>query len=296
VWNRLTVFRKGLVLIAAPVLLQLAFVALIADMQRGTARAAAWSLHSKEVLLQTQVVLRNLLANGAKFTDPGGEVAVAVRADGGAVVLRVRDTGVGIAPDLLPRVFDAFTQADESLDRARGGLGLALVKGVVELHGGTVRAASPGRGGGAEFTVTLPAAAEPADPPADAPPSEAGAGRRLRVLIVEDNRDAADSLRMFLELTGSEVVVAHTGPDGVELARRAAPDLVLCDIGLPGLDGYEVARRIRDEAAGSRPVLVALTGYGGEDDRRRAREAGFDHHFTKPADPAVIERLLGSVA
>ncbi|MBX9582471.1 MAG: CHASE3 domain-containing protein [Gemmataceae bacterium] len=245
----------------------------------------------------TQVV-NNLLANAAKFTDRGGDAAVGLGVADGAAVLRVRDTGVGIAPDLLPRVFDAFTQADESLDRSRGGLGLglALVKGVVELHGGSVRAASPGRGGGAEFTVTLPTTAEPVAPPADAPPPEAGAKRRLRVLIVEDNRDAADSLRMFLELTGSEVAVAYTGPDGVELARRAAPDLVLCDIGLPGLDGYEVARRIRDEAAGKRPVLVALTGYGEEDDRRRAREAGFDHHFTKPADPAVIERLLGSVA
>ena len=245
----------------------------------------------------TQVV-SNLLANAAKFTDPGGEVAVALRTDGGAATLRVRDTGVGIAPDLLPRVFDAFTQEDESLDRTRGGLGLglALVKGVVELHGGTVQAASPGRGRGAEFTVLLPVAPEPPAPAAAAAPAEAEPKRRLRVLIVEDNRDAADSLQMLLELTGCQVDVAYTGPDGVELARRAGPDVVLCDIGLPGLDGYEVARRIREEAAGKRPVLVALTGYGEDDDRRKAREAGFDHHFTKPADPAVIGRLLGSVA
>ena len=144
--------------------------------------------------------------------------------------------------------------------------------------------------------MTLPTAAEPAEPPEEAPPPAPGAKRRLRVLIVEDNRDAADSLQMLLELTGCEVAVAYTGPDGVERARTVKPDLVLCDIGLPGLDGYEVARRIREEAAGKRPMLVALTGYGEEDDRRRAREAGFDHHFTKPADPKVIERLLGSVA
>lgn len=242
----------------------------------------------------TQVV-ENLVSNAAKFTDRGGEVVVAVEPRGPEALVTVRDTGIGIEPDLLPRLFDPFTQADKSLDRSRGGLGLglALVKGLTELHGGTVSVASQGIGQGSLFTVCLPTTPEPpalAELPVEQPITAAG---RLRVLVVEDNRDAAESLRLLLHLCGCEVRLAYTGPDGVQAAIEMKPNLILCDIGLPGLDGYGVAQKLRGAFPGSdQPVLIALTGYGEEDDRRRAAEAGFDRHYTKPVDPAIIQALL----
>jgi PAS domain S-box-containing protein len=242
-------------------------------------------------------VLDNLLSNAAKFTARGGEVAVALTAEAGRAVLRVRDTGVGIEPALLPHVFEVFTQAEQALDRSRGGLGLglALVKGLVELHGGSVEADSAGLGQGTVFTVYLPAEAElPAllDRPVHPEPP----AKRLRVLIVEDNRDAADSLRMLLTLFGYEVSVAYSGPEGVAAARRARPDVVVCDIGLPGMDGFSVASAIRRDPATADARLIAVTGYGQEEDRQRSREAGFDQHLVKPVDPTVLERLLAQVA
>jgi PAS domain S-box-containing protein len=241
--------------------------------------------------------LGNLLHNAGKFTDAGGRVTVAVGGGRETATLSVRDTGAGIPADVLPRLFSPFAQADQGLARSRGGLGLglALVKGLVELHGGSVRAESEGAGRGATFTIELPPAAEPA--PLAGGAGESGAPhRKLRVLVVEDNRDSAESLRMALEAGGCcEVEVAYTGPDGVEAAQRLRPDLVLCDIGLPGFSGYEVARRIRADANGA-VVLVALTGYGREEDRAEAKAAGFDRHFTKPVDFAQLEAVISSVA
>jgi PAS domain S-box-containing protein len=239
-------------------------------------------------------VLVNLLHNASKFTPAGGRVTVAVSGDAGTARLVVRDTGEGIPPEVLPRLFTAFGQAGQDLDRSRGGLGLglALVKGLVELHGGTVRAESEGPGRGSAFAVELPSAAEPEPLAGAASEGSSKSARRLKVLIVEDNRDSADSLRMALELSGGcEVEVAYTGPDGVEAAKRVRPHLVLCDIGLPGFSGYEVARRIRAEANGS-VVLVALTGYGRDEDREEARAAGFNRHFTKPVDFAELSTVL----
>lgn len=238
-------------------------------------------------------VFDNLLANALKFTDRGGVVTVRVAATGSEAAVSVRDNGIGIDPELLQRLFEPFTQADRTLDRSLGGLGLglAMVKGFVDLHGGRVSAASAGIGRGTEMTVALPRVAEPAALSAEPQPMSRPAAAR-RVLVIEDNRDAADTLQLLLELSGCEVAVAYTGPDGVDRALSWVPDVVLCDIGLPGMNGYDVARRLRAELTGAPLRLIALTGYGEEDDRRRAKEAGFDRHFTKPMDPDALQALL----
>jgi CheY-like chemotaxis protein len=241
-------------------------------------------------------VLDNLLTNALKFTARDGEVSLAVASDpDGRASLTVRDTGAGIEPEMLTRLFEPFSQADRTLDRSPGGLGLglAIVKGLAELHGGSVRAESGGLGRGATFTVTLPGYAEsPAPATRPAPPRRAAP--RLRILVVEDNTDAADSLRMLLEAYGYDVAVAYTGPDGVRAAEASRPEVVICDIGLPGMDGYRVAQALRGNPATAAARLIALTGYGQEEDRRRAKDAGFDGHLTKPADPAVLRALLAA--
>jgi PAS domain S-box-containing protein len=241
-------------------------------------------------------VLNNLLDNAAKFRNGGDSVTVRMAVDAARqqAVIDVQDRGMGIEPDLFPRLFDVFAQADRSLDRSRGGLGvgLSVVKGLVELHGGEVHAASGGPGKGARFTIRLPLKDEPpalAENPA-APLKPAAVP--LRILVVEDSRDAADSLRMLLELLGHQVAVAYDGPEGVRRAREWRPDVVLCDIGLPGLDGYGVAGELRHDPTMAATQLIAITGYGQEEDRRRARQAGFDHHLTKPVDPALLQPLL----
>jgi CheY-like chemotaxis protein len=244
--------------------------------------------------------LNNLLENAAKFRDRAGRVVVRLTVDAGRrqALLSVRDTGIGIEPEMLPRLFDVFAQADRSLERTRGGLGLGLsmVKRLVELHGGAVEAASAGAGRGAEFTIHLPLLAEPPTL-ATMPATPAAVGERLRILVVEDNRDVAESLRMLLELLGNEVGVAHTGPDGVRLAHQWQPNVVLCDIGLPGgLDGFGVASELRQDPATANARLIAITGYGSDNDRERARRAGFDYHLTKPADPAALQQLLARPA
>lgn len=242
----------------------------------------------------TQVV-SSLLDNAVRFTDRGGvTVQLSVDDDSGRAVLTVRDTGIGMEPEMIGRLFEPFSQAERSLHRSRGGLGLglAVAKGLLELHAGDIRAASAGPERGAEFTVRLPVQPEPAA--LSAPPGEPRpACRKLRVLLVEDNRDAADSLRLLLSAVGGhEVEMSHTGPEGVEKAGVWRPDVVLSDIGLPGLDGFGVARALRSNPATARARLVAITGYGSDADRERAREAGFDHVLVKPADPADILQML----
>ena len=240
-------------------------------------------------------VLTNLLNNAAKYTDPGGHVWLSAARDGGEVVLTVRDTGIGIAPDVLTRVFDLFVQAERRLDRARGGvgIGLTLVRKLVELHGGTVEARSAGPGKGSEFIVRLPAAIDPAGRELRQPSGgEAPRLPRRRVLVVDDNPDAADSLALLLRLAGQDARPAYDGPSALKLAAELRPDVVFLDIGMPGMDGYEAARRFRQMPGFADVLLVALTGWGQEEDRRRSAEAGFDRHLVKPVEPADLEGLL----
>jgi two-component system CheB/CheR fusion protein len=245
--------------------------------------------------VRLEQIIQNLVENAAKYTEPGGRIWVDAARKGDEMVLRVRDTGVGIAPDLLPRIFDLFTQADRSLDRSQGGLGLGLtlVRRLVQKHGGTVHAESAGPGKGSEFIVRLPGSPPPL-PAATAVTSRAGGSiSPRRVLVVDDNADAATSLADLLAVIGHEVRVAHTGPAAIEAAATFRPEVLLLDIGLPGMDGYEVARRVREHSALKETLLVALTGYGQEEDRQRAAEAGFDHHLTKPVAWEELEKALG---
>jgi PAS domain S-box-containing protein len=241
----------------------------------------------------TQVV-DNFLTNAQKFTNAGGSVRVAVAVADGRATLSVRDDGIGIEPEMLPAIFDVFAQADKSLDRSRGGLGLglAIVKGLVGLHGGTVAARSEGLGTGTEMVVVLPLEQEP-PALARAPGAAARPAGRRRVLVVEDNRDSAESLGLLLRLSGYEVRLAYTGDDGVAAAHEWRPDAVVCDIGLPGMDGFAVARLLRKDPATAGARLIAVTGYGREEDAEKARSAGFDDHLVKPADP---DRLLAKLA
>ena len=241
-------------------------------------------------------VFANLLNNAARYSAPGSTITVAASRSEARVEVAVRDTGYGIPAEMLSRVFDSFTQVDRSPDVPRSGLGigLTLVKRLVELHGGSVEARSEGPGRGSEFIVRLPLAGEPAPQPAR-PPAAAGdraAARRRRVLIVDDNRDAADSLALVLEGRGHDVAVAYGGPDALRAAEARAPDVVVLDIGMPVMDGYEVARRLRARPDARAIVLVAVTGWGQQEDRLRAREAGFDHHLTKPVDPSELETVV----
>lgn len=258
-------------------------------------RDALWISGDRTRMAQ---VIGNLLSNAAKFTPPGGVVRVSVEPDLalGQAVLRVRDSGVGISPDMLPQVFEPFTQADNSLERSGGGLGLGLptVKGLVELHAGSVRAESEGLGFGTELIVRLPLASAEGPTEASTPASESDGGRRL-VLIIEDNVDAAESLRLLLGLIGHRVEVAHSGPEGVEKALERAPDVILCDIGLPGMDGYAVARMLRQDPRLRSKTLVALSGYAAPEEVARARASGFDAHFAKPVSLDVLKAILAGL-
>ena len=235
-------------------------------------------------------VFANLLTNAAKYTEVGGHVAVRAAREGDAVVVRVSDDGIGIHPDLLPRVFEMFTQGRRKLDRAEGGLGLGLtlVKSLVELHDGTVAVASDGPGRGSCFSVSLPAAPAGAKAATPTPPAGAPIASRRRVLVVDDNEDAAELIADALRELGHEVAVAHDGLRAISVADDFRPDVGLLDIGLPVLDGYELASRLRGVLGGARLRLVAITGYGQEHDRRRALDAGFDDHVVKPID---LDRL-----
>jgi PAS domain S-box-containing protein len=241
-------------------------------------------------------VFANLLNNAAKYTDKGGHIGLEASVEGSEAVVRVRDDGMGMSAELLEHAFDLFTQADRSLDRAQGGLGigLTLVKSLVQMHGGSVAATSAGQGRGSELVVRLPLSL-PQENADIAAPVNANAPRLVRALVVDDNVDAADSLALLLEMLGHEIRVAHDGPSALAMALSSRPDIVLLDIGLPGMDGYEVATRLRSSGLES-TVLVALTGYGREEDMQRSREAGFDHHLVKPVDIATLQKVMASVA
>ncbi|WP_437300562.1 ATP-binding protein [Sorangium sp. So ce426] len=266
----------------------------------------AAAVHVLGDAVRLEQILVNLLTNACKYTDPGGHIGVTVAQRGDQVELRVRDDGIGIAREVLPHVFDLFHQADRSLDRAPGGLGIGLtiVRDLVALHGGSIEATSPGPGQGSEFIVRLPVAAEERLPAAaagaTAAPSKdaeqpSPAARKLRVLIVEDNVDAASTLADALLALGQEVWIADDGPRALKAAAEHRPDLVLLDIGLPGMDGYEVARRLR-EAELCSGALIALTGYGQASDRRRAEAAGFDAHFVKPMSLDALAGIVDAAA
>jgi len=241
-------------------------------------------------------IVTNLLTNAAKFTPRGGFIELRCEPCEAGVRIAVRDTGIGIAKEAQERIFELFHQEDASLDRSQGGLGigLTLVKRLVEMHGGSVGVASEGPGKGSEFSVTLPVLAGDAAEGAASPADRAGRAGALRVLVVEDNEDAAESFRVLLAMRGHEVEVARNGLEALALVERAAPDVAFVDLGLPGVDGFGVAERIR--ARGGRgPVLVAISGYGREEDKQRARRAGFDEHMTKPVDYERVERVLAGV-
>jgi PAS domain S-box-containing protein len=259
------------------------------------------SLPHKSLLLEADPVrlsqvVGNLLANAAKYTEPGGRIWLTAQRDGNEAVLRVKDTGIGIAPEILPTVFDLFVQVAPASTRSQGGLGigLMLVKNLVGMHQGTVEAHSDGLGTGSEFVVRLPLVSqESAEPEVqDKGEQQAQPSPRRRVLVVDDNVDAANSLAMLLRLGGHEVQVAHGGPAALEMVKVYRPEIIFLDIGMPGMDGYEVARRLREQPSLEHAVLVALTGWGQEEDKRRSNEAGFNQHLVKPVAPATLEKLL----
>jgi PAS domain S-box-containing protein len=250
--------------------------------------------------LRLSQVIGNLLTNAAKYTDPEGNIALTARLENAELVISIRDDGIGLAGEVIPALFTMFSQVNSAIDRAEGGLGigLALVKGLVALHGGRVEVKSAGLGKGSEFIVHLPhkvlaPAARAAEDTGGA--ANASAVRRGRVLVVDDNRDAAESLSLVLGFAGYEVMTAFNGMEALETGARERPEAALIDIGMPGMSGHEVARRIRLEAWGKHAVLIALTGWGQDSDKQLAIAAGFDEHMTKPVDPGDVEELLGSL-
>ena len=241
-------------------------------------------------------VVSNLLTNAIKYTEPGGRIAVTLEREKDNALIQITDNGVGISPDLLPYIFDLFVQAERSLDRTQGGLGLGLtlVRRLVGLQGGTVEAKSQGLKEGSEFVVRLPmiageGSAAPLTPPVQ---TQETPFVKCRILVIEDNADAATTTQMLLELQGHEVQVASEGPSGIKAAQIFKPNVILLDIGLPGMDGYEVARRLRELPETKKTLLIALSGYGQAEDLRKSEESGFDHHLVKPADTAHLQGLI----
>ena len=247
--------------------------------------------------VRLEQVLTNIVANAVKYTPSGARIRIALRADGNDVVLTVEDTGFGISPRLLPFIFDMYVQADRTLDRAQGGLGigLTLVRRLVELHGGTIVAASDGEGHGSTFTIRLAQISAARGSAAVSAPPERRA-RPRRVLLIEDSEDAREMLRMMLELAGHLVYDAADGIRGLQLLDVVRPDAAIIDIGLPGMDGYQIAKRIREQPHGRGMLLLALTGYDSAGDAARASEHGFDYHLIKPVDPDHLARLLSEAA
>ena len=247
--------------------------------------------------VRLEQVVNNLVSNAIKYTPPGGEIDVVLDSDDGDAVIRVRDDGKGIAPEMLTRIFDLFMQGDVSIDRAEGGMGigLTLVKNLVELHHGSVRAYSRGKGSGSEFVVRLPLATDEKAAMAKREKTDTRAEMPARrIVVIEDNADIRDLLRIKLRQLGHQVDVAEDGPTGLERLLANPPDVALVDIGLPGLDGYAIAQRVR-EALGPAVCLIALTGYGQAEDREKALQAGFDIHLTKPADFVDLQNVLARV-
>ena len=246
-------------------------------------------------------IVGNLLTNSAKYTEPNGRIWLTAQREGNETVLRVRDTGIGMEPEMLSKIFDLFVQVDHAATRSQGGLGigLTLVKNLVEMHRGTIQAYSEGLGKGSEFVVRLPlmidADRESPVEPEGAQPQQLVSVSGLRLLVVDDNKDAADSLAMLLRLRGHEVQVAHDGPAALEMVKDYCPEMIFLDIGMPGMDGYEVARQLRQMSGLEHVVLAALTGWGQKEDRRRTREAGFTFHLVKPVDPDGLEKLLAKL-
>jgi signal transduction histidine kinase len=238
----------------------------------------------------------NLLNNACKYTDPGGRISLTALRENGSVVVSIRDNGMGIPTDLSPKIFEMFTQADHTIERQHGGLGigLALVKRLVEMHEGEVSAGANPAGQGSEFLVKLPLMIIPeADESSTSSSTTPAKGEApLRILVVDDNRDSAETLSMLLELMGNEITVAYDGEEALARAKEMKPDVVLLDIGLPKMNGYEVARRIRQEPWGSNPILVAITGWGQTEDKDLSRESGFDHHLVKPVDHDQLLKLI----
>jgi PAS domain S-box-containing protein len=242
-------------------------------------------------------VFVNLLANAAKYTKHGGYITLTVERSNGEAVIRVRDNGVGIRPDLLPKMFDLFVQSDRSLDRAQGGLGigLTLVKKLVDAHGGSIEAYSEGMDKGSEFIVRLPALATEQQDAGQAPEPDVTNDGKKRVLVVDDAEDVASTLRILLEMWGYSVRIVEDGPSALVAYRTYQPDIVLLDIGLPGMNGYDVARQLRRQQGSKRPFIMAVTGYGQDEDKRRSQEAGFDYHVTKPVDPDKLQSVISAV-
>ncbi|HEX5273035.1 MAG TPA: ATP-binding protein, partial [Gemmataceae bacterium] len=242
--------------------------------------------------------LCNLLSNATKYSERGSPITLTVRREGEQAVVSVKDAGVGIPPQMLSRVFDMFTQVDRTLERSQGGLGvgLTIVKRLAEMHGGSVEAKSEGYGKGSEFLIHLPTVPPPAAGRAGGDGQEtARPSGRHRIVLADDNTDSADSLALMLQLMGHEVRTAHDGHAAVEAAEAFRPDVVLLDIGMPRMNGYDACRAIRERPWGKDVVLVALTGWGQEEDKRRSQEAGFDRHLVKPVEPAALEKLLADV-
>jgi signal transduction histidine kinase/CheY-like chemotaxis protein len=243
-----------------------------------------------------QQILTNLLANAIKYTPPGGKIVFAAEAQGAEAVVRVQDNGIGILPDLLPHIFDMFMRAELTARHSDSGLGLGLtlVRNLVSLHGGAIEAFSDGAGKGSRFIVRFPLAERAQDPKPPERPLDSPAASRARVLVVDDNQDVAMTLAALVRHSGHEVRLAYDGPAALELAKDYRPDLILVDIGLPGMNGYEVARKLRGELGLTQSLLAALTGYGQEEDRRRSVEAGFDQHLIKPIRPETLTGLLSA--
>jgi signal transduction histidine kinase/CheY-like chemotaxis protein len=243
-------------------------------------------------------VFSNLLTNSAKYTEPGGRIGLSVRLDEGEAVVTVTDTGIGIPADALRHIFDMFSQVDRSIERTTGGLGigLALVRGLVEMHGGTVSAVSEGLGRGSEFTIRLPVLRHKSEDSSTAVNrTEVVPGPKRRILVVDDNRDSAESMAQMLHLCGNEVATAFDGFEAVERAGVFRPDVILMDVGMPQLNGYEATRRIREQTWGKSITIIALTGWGQESDRTQTRDAGCDGHLVKPVSLADLQELLGEL-
>jgi CheY-like chemotaxis protein/two-component sensor histidine kinase len=239
-------------------------------------------------------VISNLLNNAAKYMMRGGQIELSARKEADTAAISVKDSGIGIPADMIDRIFELFTQVDGSLERSHGGLGigLTLAKRLVEMHGGSLKAFSAGAGMGSEFVVRLPIVVGLGEQSCENNGHIAGASRKRRIMVVDDNENAAQLLGMLLQALGNDVQTAYDGLAALELAAEFRPDVVLLDIGMPKMDGYETARRIREQSWGRHMVLAALTGWGQDEDKRRTRAAGFDQHFVKPVEPSILQKFL----